>query len=1137
MNRRQGASGSDVKGASSSGRLLTPSKITAWLDCAHYLSLKHQVEEGSLTVDTSPLGAMARLLMDKGETHERDCLAEYRRQGLSVLEIPARLRGESFADWVLRVGDPFDEGYDVIFQMPFIHSGIRGIADFLIRVMDPATGAVGYEPVDAKLARTAAKPGHVLQLCFYAEALQEATGLPCENIHIWLGSGRIETLRTDDFLAYWNRLRHQLALVLDAEPDDAETTPEPCDHCDFCEFAEVCDATWRSSDSLLYVAGIRAIDRKALAQPGVTTLAQLATVNGSVDGLRPERLKQIVDQATLQVRARSNASSIPPFEPIAAVDDPVWGKGFEQLPEPDHGDVFLDYEGHPFWRADAGLFFLLGFISKDQNGDWEYRTFWAHDLAEEAAAARALIEYLGKRRSDFPGMHVYHYNHTERSSLERMAADHGVGEAELATLVETGLFVDLLTVARNAVQVGTESYGLKHLEQLTDFERGHEIDAGAGAVVEYESFMTTHDTGSLDRIAAYNEDDVRATLALRDWLVEQRPGDLPWRTAAFAPEEGKEDLEARVAALYKFAPDTPEHLLGHLLGYWLREHRAFIAPKLAALENATDQLLDAADMIAGLTPAGLKERIGKKGKTLVPAMVFTLPEQAIDAGFDKPNANVIFTEPIGPPAYASVERLDRDAGELHLLWNEAARERGTTPASVALNDWVAPKPKPESLAALADRVLDPGAHGTPKPVSLALLGRRLPAFTPGHGPPDGAFSDELDSILSWVEHLDNSYVAIQGPPGTGKTYRGARVVHALVKAGKRVGITAMSHHAIDNLLEEVIEVFNQHGDLSELSAVRRGSEPDAGPLPSVSYASSNPPCTKDGVNLVAGTTWLFSGNDMASAPVDVLIVDEAGQLALADALAASRSAHNMLLLGDPLQLAQVSQGSHPGGGGDSVLEHVLAGRATISADCGVFLSETRRMHPKVCEFISEQIYEGRLWTHSSCENQDTDFGTGLRWLQAAHVGRSTESPEEAEIVAQQIERMIGTPWTDKAGKEGHLGADDFMVVAPYNDQVAIIRERLDSAALTRDVRVGTVDKFQGREAPVVFFTMTSSGASDIKRGPDFLFSRNRLNVAVSRARCLAYLVCTEELLDTRARDVEGMKLLSTLCAFVEYCDR
>jgi uncharacterized protein len=203
----------------------------------------------------------------------------------------------------------------------------------------------------------------------------------------------------------------------------------------------------------------------------------------------------------------------------------------------------------------------------------------------------------------------------------------------------------------------------------------------------------------------------------------------------------------------------------------------------------------------------------------------------------------------------------------------------------------------------------------------------------------------------------------------------------------------------------------------------------------------------------------------------------------------------------------------------------------------VFLGETWRMHPDICRFISEQIYEGRLVSHPSCAIQNTEFGTGLRWLEAEHAGRCTESVEEAEIVTEEILRLIGAAWVDQQGDESRLTADDFMVVAPYNDQVDLLRTHLDADRRTRGVRVGTVDKFQGREAPVVFFTMTTSSAEDIPRGPDFLFSRNRLNVAISRARCLAYLVCTEELLNSRARDVDEMRLISTLCSFVEYSSR
>ena len=206
-------------------RLLTPSKITAWLDCAHFLTLKHQVDDGLLVHDGGQFGSLARLLAEKGLQHEADCLAEYIRQGKSVLEVPPRERGEGFGAWVARVGNPFDQAYDVIYQMPLVHQGVRGIADFLVRVDDPTTGHSCYEPVDAKLARTEAKPGHVLQLCFYADALRSMTGTAPRRLHLWLGSGRMESLIADDFAPYWNRMRAQLAGLLEDDSAGVATVP------------------------------------------------------------------------------------------------------------------------------------------------------------------------------------------------------------------------------------------------------------------------------------------------------------------------------------------------------------------------------------------------------------------------------------------------------------------------------------------------------------------------------------------------------------------------------------------------------------------------------------------------------------------------------------------------------------------------------------------------------------------------------------------------------------------------------------------------------------------------------------------------------------------------------------------------
>ena len=1123
-------------------RLLTPSKITAWLDCSHYLTLRHRVEAGELEPAGSMFGSFAELLAAKGVQHEEACLENYREQGLTVFEVPQREPRERFTDWVERIGDPLSDGHDVIYQMPFVHDGVRGIADFLVRVDDPETGSSGYEPVDAKLARSEAKPGHVLQLCFYADAIEAATGHAPRELHLWLGSGMFESIRTDEVRPYWNRLRSQLSEVVNAESDDHDTAPEPCAHCEMCEFAEVCEQQWRDEDSLVFVAGLPNAGRSGLEAEGVRTLQALADHDGStpIESLRPDRLERLVTQAQLQLQARGAPDSPPPFRVIEPTDDPTWGHGFDLMPEPDPGDMMLDFEGHPFWQPDRGLFFLFGYIVQGSDGEWDYVQRWAHDPAEEAEATAELIGLIAARQEQHPGMHVYHYNHTERSSLQQLAAEYGVGETTLDNLIETGAFVDLLTVARNAVQVGTESYGLKDLERLAGFERGDEIDRGAGAVIEYDGYMTSGDTAALDRIADYNEDDVRATLALRDWLVEQRPTDLAWRTAVLETDQLDDAaVDEQIARLHEFGPGTSEHLMADLLGYWPREGRVHKATTLARLNPELSDQLDDPEIIAGLRCVGEVERISPTtGKALKSAMGFDFPPQELleESKWDK----VMFPALDGQSGFPSVFGMERNGdggGRLLLSWNERCQELGVYPDAVVRNDWIGPRPKDGTLSVLADELLDPTDPERFK-TSFSLLRRELPRFTAGHGPTDGTFSDDLDEMLELIRHLDHSYLAVQGPPGTGKTYWGAHLARSLITAGKRVGVTAFAHKAIDNFMAEVIEVFEEHGDLDQLRAIQKPRDPKAREATeSISYTGSAAACAKDEYNLVAGTTWLFANEKMRDAPVDVLIVDEAGQLSLADTLAASSSAQNILLLGDPLQLPQVSQASHPVGAGASALEHVLGDSTTMPPERGVFLTETRRMHPYVCRFISERIYDGRLTSHESCAGQGTEFGTGLRWLESDHEGCSTESPVEAEMLATEIARLIGTEWTNQDGESAELAADDMMVVAPYNNQVDLVRARLDDHPQTRGVPAGTVDKFQGQQAAVVFFTMTASSAADIPRGADFLFSRNRLNVAISRARCLAYLVCTGELLNSRARDVEEMRLISTLCAFVEDSDR
>ena len=1115
-------------------RLLTPSKITAWLECAHFLSLRNQVDAGILTIAPTPMGSLAELLVEKGSTHERDCLAHLENQGRSVYQVPGRNPDETFTQWVERIGSALEMGHDVIYQMPFVHEGIRGIADFLIRV-DGDAGYASYEPIDAKLTRTQGKPGHVLQLCFYAEAIAALTGSAPKAMHLWLGSGDRETLEVAQFSPYWRRLRRQLKVLLNQEQTTIDTKPEPCSHCEICEFSGRCESEWRHEDSLVYVANIRPPERAAMEISGVRTLVDLALRRSPVANVHGDNLRRLTRQAALQLSSRAHPDAVPNFEIVDATDDPVYGHGFSLMPASDDGDVFFDFEGHPFWTAQHDLFFLAGLYLRDQTSTWDYDARWAHDLEQQAVMIKELVEFFAQRRTEYPSMHVYHYNHTERSSLERLT--RGTDTENLFNqLVDAGLFVDLFVVARNAVQVGTESYGLKSLERLTGFVRTGDIEGGAGAVVEYEEWMKTKRPQLLDDISSYNREDVQATKALRDWLLEQRPEELEWRDALVDAPVFELDTDQLVEGLKKFGEETPEHLLGDLLNYWRRERSAYTSPKFAEAASDFGALYGDRDFIANLSFVRFEE-IPKKSGEVTKYAFFSWPEQIVDTSSFTRQERVLYTGIGVEHGYGYISEIDHDKRELKMTWNGDEEEIGGLPRVITIDGYFWPGEKPGVLFHLAEQIVNPVSMDPPSAVSLALLGRDCPRFVAGQGPVDEVFSDDLATTLQWVSHLDNSYVALQGPPGTGKTYSGAHIIYELIGAGKRVGITAMSHAAIDNLLRATYDVFRQNNDVAALRVIRQGARPSDGGLEGVRYNPKKEEFESNNFNLVAGTTWLWSRAGLRAFPVDVLIVDEAGQLALADAIASANAARNLILLGDPLQLAQVSQAEHPDGSGASVLEHVLGQHATIPSTEGVFISETRRMHPDICSFISNQIYEGRLTSHVSCAQQNTQFGTGLRWIRAEHAGRSTESYEESALVVEQIRSMIGTDWTNQTGESAPLTAGDFMVVAPYNDQVRLLRREFDQTPGLRGVQVGTVDKFQGREAPVVFFTMTTSSGDDMPRGPEFLFSRNRLNVAVSRARCLAYLVCTEKLLNSRARSIEEMRLIGTLSSFVEYASR
>ena len=1111
-------------------QLLTPTRITGWLACAHTMTLQREVDAGVRPEPEPMFGSFAHLLREKGDAHERAHLDRLRAEGRDVLQVPRRQDDETFAQWAARVRPLLAEGHDVLYQFPLVHDGIRGVADFLERVDTPSDlGEFSYEPVDAKLARHDAKPGHLLQLCFYADAIAAAQGVRPQSVHLELGSGERESVALATVDAYWRRARRQLDRAL---ADPTPTVARPCTHCDQCAFAAVCTAEWRGRDALHYVAGIRSAEVEHLATTGITTLTGLAGTSTDVEGLKPERTEHLRRQAALQIASREH--EVPLHELLERPEDGSPEELAARVPEPDEGDVFLDLEGHPYWRADTGLFFLFGALVRDPDADggWTYRAWWAHDEAGEARAVDALIAWLAERRLAHPGMHVLHYNHTERSVLLSLAARYSARPETLHALVEQGVFVDLLEVVRRTVRIGGESLSLKVVERVARYERDHEIDAGAGAVVSYERWMREGDDAELTAIARYNEDDVRATLAVRDWLMREVLDGVPARPMPEPKPIEESELEA-VAAELRATGVAWHALLGDLLGYWSREGRTVRAQAVAQLDGEEADHLRRAAVVGGLELVRFEEPSGRRKHG---SAVFRYPEQRFEArvrGGRRPS--LIFPSPTDPwPITVSVRDHDEELREFELAWPEAAGDPQYHPSAMATVQLQNAVPKSDALLAFARRVLD-GELRPSDAARVALLKRQLPALVDGEDVPQ-PFPVDPVALADVVDRLAPSAFAVQGPPGTGKTHTGARLIVELVRRGRRVGVTAFSHAAIDNLLAEIVEV---DADVRIL----RQEHPKGHTVPVAlagitlhgKVAEAWDPTRYD---VIAGTTWpMTTLSDTDEPSLDLLVIDEAGQLGLADALAAMGCARGTLLLGDPLQLAQVTKAVHPGGAGRSTLEHVLDDAATLPEDRGVFLPVTRRMHPAITSVLSEQVYEGRLTAHEDCATHAVDGRSGVRWIRAQHEGRSTESPEEAELVCQLARSLIGTPWTDSRNGEGGetvpLPAERIMVITPYNDHVDLVRGMLDDDPVTRGVRVGTVDRLQGQEAAVVLYSMATSSGADMTRGVDFLFQRNRLNVAVSRARALAYIICTDELLDTRAAAVRDMQLIGTLCAVVE----
>ena len=1097
-------------------------------DLNHFLECEHLVQQ-QLTRDpgvTRPVrDAHAELLAAKGLEHEAAWLQRFREEGRHVVEIDA-LPGER--DWerdAQRTIAAMRAGAEVIYQGVLVDEGWRGISDFLVRVETPCPGfgEWSYEAWDTKLARQS-KPYFVLQLCFYTAQLGRLQGRAPTEMHVVLGSGEQKRFRYADFAAYYRAVRRRF---LEAIAEGPPVYPYPVSHCGLCEYTKTCEARWETDDHLSLVYGITREQVGKLNEAGIHTVAELGALAVDVPaGIGRVALDRLRHQASLQTYHRRTGAHR--YE-LLPVDE---RSGFRLLPQPSAGDIFFDIEGDPYFELASGLEYLFGVVTMDA-GDAVFTAFQGLDREQEKLAFEQLIDFVHLRLCRWPDLHVYHYGAYETTALKRLMSTHATREEELDDLLRREVFVDLHQVARQSLRISHPSYSIKKVRTffMEGAGRGAVADGG-DSILEFERWRATGDAAILQGIIEYNREDCISTGKLRDWLVERKQEAeasagiaIPWK-ASEPPKDNTKRTEEDVLTIGRrkrldaIATDGAA-LLGDLLNHHRREAKPEWWAYYDRQKKSLDELLEDTQAIAYLAPAP-----GSTPEQVKQSLVYTLefPDQEFKLGSDEKTQ---VQDPFRKESAGTIAWLNGSHGRLGLK-RGAKRQQDPLPSAIVPGKPLPTDEQREAIGRVADAVI---ARREEYAAVRALLERELPRV---RGRRRGATLQTLDLAQqkALVAALDSSYLFVQGPPGSGKTWTGARLIVSLIASGKRVGVAATSHKAINNLLREVERVAIAEG--VTFTGLKKGAGDDEFGGRFVKDTDDNAQCEASAAALIAGTSWLFSREGMDQR-LDYLFIDEAGQVSLADGVAMGAAARNLVFLGDPQQLPQVRQGVHPADSGCSVLEHLLGGAATVPEDRGLFLALTWRMHPDVCGFISNLAYDGRLVTAPGRERQRIDSpglaGTGLRFLPVEHRGNAQRAPEEARTIADEVKLLLASgTFTDSDGATRRLVPADILVVAPYNMQVRCLRE-----ALPPDVEVGTVDKFQGREAPIVFFSMASSAGEDVPRGLEFLFSRHRFNVAISRARALAVVACSPSLLDVRCRTVEQMQLVNSLCRFVEAC--
>jgi len=1122
--------------------LFSPSDLMAFMESPYASAMERlKLSDSEIQKLMDPEDPLLVYLQKKGYAHEDSFTETLIAGGHDVLELKRASRMDMAADTIKAM----KAGQEVIVQGYLAHGQFAGVSDYLVKVSGKSRlGDYHYEVWDTKLSRKL-KPYFAIQLCCYVEMLEIIQGVKPKYIVVVLGDNKRKYLSVDNYFAYYQSLKKAF---LTFHKTLSEDLPDPADSRSFGRWSTLAKKQLEELDHLSLIANLTRLQIKNLTKAGIHTMEQLADSKlHSIPKMPSIVFEQAKLQASLQIS--SKGLEVPEYRVLSHEEGDV--RGLAMLPPHSDKDVFFDIEGYP--AEDGGLEYLWGNTYFDDAGERQFIDFWAHDAVQEKQAFIDFINWVYERWLSDPSMHVYHYANYEIAAIRKLMGRYGVCEEKVDNLLRNNVFIDLYNIVRHGLMIGEPRYSIKNVEHIYRGKRDTDVASGAESIIVYEQWRENPDGDTwqtskvLKSIRDYNIDDCDSTQELTEWLrTEQANHDI---TYLLPDGEGEKEIPEEKSVITRLRDDIlaradvceceKKKKLLETLAWSLEFHRRENKPLWWRLFDRMGwseiELYDDMDCLAGLVRTEKEAYFPPRARS---AKVY---EYSFDPNQPFRGQSRNFCILGEDDLKATLFEYSPDTGIISFKTSKPLPDQ----MDVIPDEYVRPDPIPKAIQSVIEKILESGFE----PCAITdFLTRARPRinYNP-EGPIVKHEGNFLDQVITASINLDNSYLCIQGPPGAGKTYTAKHIIGELLQQGKRIGISSNSHKAILNLMAGVEEYIDDNSISANL--VKIGGDKNDPELISsgISYSTSaefGSQALKQPSLCVGATAWFFSNSKFVPQeddldplqPLDYLFIDEAGQVSVANLIGMSQSCRNFILMGDQMQLGQPIQGSHPGESGMSILEYLLEGHATIPDDLGIFLPKTYRMHPDVCSLISRQVYENRLKSDERANKHEVKTTgpiitqkAGICFIPVEHEGNKQASDEEVALITSLTDELLGAEfWPDEDGTQRHIGWDDMLFVAPYNYQVNKLR-----AVLGDQARVGSVDRFQGKEAPIVILSMCASDASESPRGIEFLFSKNRLNVAISRAQALAIVVGNPKLANTPVNNLKQMELVNFYCGILE----